>query len=496
MTSEASFNDRSAASKPRRVPPPRNKSPYDADGGYHAAIGMGGRSSSSDSLGGRRSNDVYDPSSSDANSGGRGVRGLFTNIVSSVQGIFSGSEQAKIEISSPYNPVHLTHVGFNQATGEFTGLPREWQSLLQEAGITEQDQELHPQAVIDVMGFYTDAAGGKLVDTVWEKFGGARPEPSMVLSPPLSPLASLDTSPRSSARIRPPDYSRPPVPARPAQAGLVATKAQVFEQQSVQVPPPLAAKPIKKPPKPVPVDVAHDAGPQVQLRLPKKISGSSEDIVDRLKAICNPADPTTLYENLIKIGQGASGGVYTAYEAGTKKAVAIKQMNLEKQPNKDLIINEILVMRDAKHKNIVNYIDSFLHDGDLWLNEDGAKRKTMVGTPYWMAPEVVTRKEYGAKIDVWSLGIMTIEMIDGEPPYLNENPLRALYLIATVGTPKLQSPEKQSAELLDFLRVSLEVDAEKRPSSKELLKHPFLKKADPPHFLVPLIEAAKKANTL
>ncbi|KAJ7334158.1 STE/STE20/PAKA protein kinase [Mycena albidolilacea] len=529
---------------------------------------------------------------------------------------FIFNTQKRPEISTPYDPVHLTHVGFNSSTGEFTGLPKEWQQLLQESGISRLEQEKNPQAVMEIVKFYQEGQAGD----PWDKLGTmgtfepqeadgfanprspppppkkpqsqsafSSPAPTAYRPAPTPPSAvspALDRSTSQRTPSKPPGPSSKPVersntardpsrqPAKPAiptaSVGSPPSKPSPGSSSSDL---PMRSQSTRAPPQPsaaaaslAKASAAAGASPTARPRQKKAADKDKDsDIVRRLQQICTDADPTRLYRSLVKIGQGASGGVYTAYQVGTNLSVAIKQMDLEKQPKKDLIINEILVMRSSRHPNIVNYIDSFLHKNDLWvvmeymeggsltdvvtanlmtegqiaavsretcqglqhLHRHGvihrdiksdnvllsligdikltdfgfcaqisdpahAKRTTMVGTPYWMAPEVVTRKEYGPKVDIWSLGIMAIEMIEGEPPYLNQNPLKALYLIATNGTPTIANPESLSGVFSDYLAKTLEVDAEKRPNATELLKHPFFALSEPLRTLAPLIKAARE----
>ncbi|QHS76014.1 putative serine/threonine protein kinase SKM1 [Saccharomyces paradoxus] len=140
--------------------------------------------------------------------------------------------------------------------------------------------------------------------------------------------------------------------------------------------------------------------------------------------------------------------------------------------------NKKIIHRDIKSDNILLNSQGLVKITDFGfcveLTEKRSKRATMVGTPYWMAPEIVNQKGYDEKVDVWSLGIMLIEMIEGEPPYLNEDPLKALYLIANNGSPKLRHPELVSKETKQFLDACLRVNVESRASVRKLLTFEFL----------------------
>jgi len=267
------------------------------------------------------------------------------------------------------------------------------------------------------------------------------------------------------------------------------------------------------------------------------------------------------------IGIGASGSVFVATDTRTKKSVAVKQMIIAKQVKSDIVINEIMIIKESQHFAIVNYIDSYIVKDSLWvimeyvdggsltemitvcqsiperliatickitlagleylhtranpiihrdiksdnilMGLDGSvkitdfgygaqlggatdRRASVVGTTYWMAPEVVRGKEYTCKVDVWSLGIMAIECLEGEPPYMNESMLRALFLIASKGCPDLKKPEAMSPEFKDFIKQCTIMEPDERPSSSELMSHPFFSKGGPNSELIPLVQRTKK----
>ncbi|XP_066425878.1 serine/threonine-protein kinase PAK 3-like [Molothrus aeneus] len=301
-------------------------------------------------------------------------------------------------------------------------------------------------------------------------------------------------------------------------------------------------------------------------------SGSREQLGERtedkclamLKMLVSEGDPEAEYTELETIGKGGFGTVCMAVETATGEEVAIKKISLLQESGSELCLNEIQVMRGNKHANLVNYVDSYLLDEELWLvmeymdggslhdviretrlaegeiaavsreclqgldflhskqvihrdikshnillgldgsvkladfglaaqlTAEQSKRRSAVGTTYWMAPEIFTRKLYGPKVDIWSFGIVGIEMVEGAPPYRMKTSRTVQELISSGGRPKLQKPRQQSAWLRDFLHCCLERDEDRRWSAQELLQHPFVTSAKPTSDLTPLIMATQQ----
>ncbi|XP_066490896.1 serine/threonine-protein kinase PAK 6 isoform X1 [Tiliqua scincoides] len=286
-----------------------------------------------------------------------------------------------------------------------------------------------------------------------------------------------------------------------------------------------------------------------------------------LRMVVDQGDPRTMLENYVKIGEGSTGIVCIAREKHSGRQVAVKMMDLRKQQRRELLFNEVVIMRDYQHDNVVEMYKSYLVGDELWvlmeflqggaltdilsqirLNEeqiatvcesvlqalaylhsqgvihrdiksdsilltldgrvklsdfgfcaqiskDVPKRKSLVGTPYWMAPEVISRSPYTTEVDIWSLGIMVIEMVDGEPPYFSDSPVQAMKRLRDSPPPKIKNSHKTSPVLRDFLERMLTRDPLDRATAQELLDHPFLLQTGLPECLVPLIQRYRKRTS-
>jgi serine/threonine protein kinase len=170
-----------------------------------------------------------------------------------------------------------------------------------------------------------------------------------------------------------------------------------------------------------------------------------------------------------------------------------------------------VVMREALyglhylHSN--NKIHRDIKSGNILVNELGEckladfgvscevesqaeRRRTIIGTPYWMAPEVLQAKDkggYDSKSDIWSLGITAMELAKGVPPHSDMHPMRVIFKIPHVAAPKLPDPDNWSQAFMDFIAACLTKDFNVRPSAEELLKHKFITGAGPIKIMADLV---------
>ncbi|XP_076983552.1 serine/threonine-protein kinase PAK 6 [Tamandua tetradactyla] len=358
----------------------------------------------------------------------------------------------------------------------------------------------------------------------------------------FSPLAPLDTSsPQKSLRVGLP-------PGRSSPAGSPRTRHAQISTSNLYLPQdPAAAKGGL---------AGEDAG-----------IVTHEQFKAALRMVVDQGDPRLLLDSYVKIGEGSTGIVCLAREKHSGRQVAVKMMDLRKQQRRELLFNEVVIMRDYQHPNVVEMYKSYLVGEELWvlmeflqggaltdivsqvrLNEeqiatvceavlqalaylhaqgvihrdiksdsilltldgrvklsdfgfcaqiskDVPKRKSLVGTPYWMAPEVISRSLYATEVDIWSLGIMVIEMVDGEPPYFSDSPVQAMKRLRDNPPPKLKNSHKVSPVLRDFLERMLVRDPQERAMAQELLDHPFLLQTGLPECLVPLIQLYRKQTS-
>jgi serine/threonine protein kinase len=145
----------------------------------------------------------------------------------------------------------------------------------------------------------------------------------------------------------------------------------------------------------------------------------------------------------------------------------------------DYLHSKKMIHRDIKAGNILLTRTGQAKLADFGVSAQlstmNSRRNTVIGTPFWMAPEVIQETQYDYKADIWSLGITLIELADREPPFANIHPMRAIFMIPSRPPPTFHDESVWSKDMISFLQRCLVKNPEERASAKELLQHPFVK---------------------
>lgn len=370
-----------------------------------------------------------------------------------VKAIDKGSEYSCV--SSPYNVENKIHVDFNSATG-FSGLPPEWEALLKVSAITREEVINNPDNVLDAIKFFSEQQK--------EEVAKAQASTAENYKPVPIPEETNSTLGDLVSKEDPTKLFKSMTKIGEGAAGLVYVATNVKTGNKVAV---------------------------------KKMEINSENIkllVTEIGIMKTSNHPNVVkYYDSYMVGDSELWVVMEFMGAGclTDVLECFDSVQLT-EPQIAYSCRETLralayvhslhrIHRDIKSDNILMSTDGKIKLADFGyaaqLTNGRLKRNTVVGTPYWMAPELIRGHDYGTKVDIWSLGIMLIEMAEGEPPYMEYPPLRALFLITTKGIPPVKNQHKWSRDFHDFFAKCLDVNVQTRPEAADLLKHPFMSRA-------------------